>query len=276
METTVRRSTSEHDTAPAPRDGQQTDERAPHGSIHDAHSRADRLDDGGPSPSAAETRQAATSGAEGWPELAVAARHRRMTRYERFVKPAVDRGAAALLLLILSPVFLALAATVALRLGFPVFLRQRRVGRHGDLFTVYKFRTMHPDRRSRQQPIPHTDRRRTHKSSADPRHTRVGRLLRKSSADELPQLLNVIRGDMSLVGPRPELPEVVGRYEPWQHVRHRVKPGLTGLWQVSARGGGMMHENPWPDIDYVNAVSAGLDAGILLRTPKALFRRGLI
>jgi lipopolysaccharide/colanic/teichoic acid biosynthesis glycosyltransferase len=153
-----------------------------------------------------------------------------------------------------------------------VVLRQRRIGMGGRPFTVYKFRTMHADRRRDDDGYAGPDRRRTHKSADDPRLTATGRLLRRLSLDELPQLVNVLRGEMSLVGPRPELPVVVERhYADWQHRRHAVKPGLTGLWQVSERGNGMMHEHVDVDLDYVDQVSLGTDLRILLRTlPAAL------
>ena len=115
------------------------------------------------------------------------------------------------------------------------------------------------------------DRRETHKSDEDPRHTRVGRFLRRYSLDELPQLINVLRGEMSFVGPRPELASVVAEnYRPGLEQRHLVKPGLTGLWQVSARGNGPMHENGEWDLVYVEHVSLRTDLQILAKTPAAM------
>ncbi len=112
-----------------------------------------------------------------------------------------------------------------------------------------------------------TDRRLTHKSANDPRHTRLGRFLRTSSLDELPQLINVVRGEMSLVGPRPELAEIVARYEPWQHARHQVKPGITGLWQVTDRQhDDVMHHHVETDLDYLDQLSAATDLRILALT----------
>jgi lipopolysaccharide/colanic/teichoic acid biosynthesis glycosyltransferase len=105
-----------------------------------------------------------------------------------------------------------------------------------------------------------------HKLRQDPRITRVGRWLRRTSVDELPQLINILLGHMSLIGPRPELVEIVDRYEPWQHRRHMVRPGLTGWWQVSGRGNRPMHENTELDLYYVDHLSAGLDLRILIRT----------
>jgi lipopolysaccharide/colanic/teichoic acid biosynthesis glycosyltransferase len=145
------------------------------------------------------------------------------------------------------------------------------------------------DRRCRQQPLTGPDRRggpdrragdrresegrrRTHKTDSDPRHTRLGRFLRRTSLDELPQLLNVLRGELSLVGPRPELPEVVDRYESWQHARHGVKPGITGLWQVTDRANGEpMHLHVRRDLEYIQRLSVGTDLMILaLTVPAAL------
>jgi lipopolysaccharide/colanic/teichoic acid biosynthesis glycosyltransferase len=150
-------------------------------------------------------------------------------------KAVMDVVGASFLLVIAAPLMLATAALLRVRLGPGVIYRQRRVGLQGREFIVLKFRTMRPDRRA---PIPAQrraeDRRRTHKTTADPRHTTLGLWLRRLSIDELPQLNNVLRRDMSLVGPRPELPELVAKYEPWQHQRHLVRPGLTGLWQVGA------------------------------------------
>ena len=155
-------------------------------------------------------------------------------------------------------------------MGRPAVFRQERVGRFGKTFTVYKFRTMMPDRRAVVVPVDGQDRRVNHKSMDDPRHTDLGRFLRKWSLDEIPQFWNLALGHMSLIGPRPELPSIVERYEPWQHRRHEVKPGLTGLWQVSARGDVPMHEATHIDVAYVDDVSLAQDLKIVIRTPKAM------
>jgi lipopolysaccharide/colanic/teichoic acid biosynthesis glycosyltransferase len=195
--------------------------------------------------------------------------------YERYVKPSLDRLAGVILVIVAVPIFLCLAAAIRIKLGKGVIYRQRRVGRHGVPFTMYKFRTMAPDRRQAAMPYAGVDRRVCHKRDDDPRHTRFGLMLRKSSLDELPQLWNVIRGEMSLVGPRPELPHIVERYEPWQHQRHQVKPGITGFWQLSGRAGGLAYEGVELDIDYLRALSFVTDMGILLRTvPVAISRTG--
>lgn len=197
--------------------------------------------------------------------------------YERIVKPVIDRTAGFLLMILFAPVLAAVALCVLVALGRPVLYRQERVGLHGQTFDVLKFRTMKPDRRQRQQPFEGPDRRRTHKTAQDPRHTRLGRVLRRYSLDELPQLWNVVRGELSLVGPRPELVAIVDRYEPWQHARHVVKPGVTGLWQVTARGNGFMHEHTEVDLNYVRSVSLLTDLKILLVTIPVVvgLRRGL-
>ncbi len=198
--------------------------------------------------------------------------------YQRVVKPVIDRVGAAVMLVVSSPFMLVIALTVLLRLGRPIIFRQERVGRNGKLFTVYKFCTMAADRRSEDVDIDGDDRRVTHKSESDPRLKPVGRVLRKWSLDELPQLWNVIRGDMSLVGPRPELPSIVEGFAPWQHERHAVKPGLTGFWQVYARGDGqLMHEHTELDVAYVRRIGLLTDMKILLLTVPAIVgvRKGI-
>lgn len=206
----------------------------------------------------------------------------RSSPYQRALKPVIDRLGALLLLVVLLPLVGITALVVLLTLGRPVLFEQRRVGQGGWTFGMYKFRTMHPDRRrgderrSRPRDSQGRDRRVTHKSPDDPRHTGVGLLLRRFSLDELPQLWNVVRGHMSLVGPRPELERVVAGYAEWQHQRHLVKPGVTGLWQVTERSGGdgVMHLHVDLDIDYIRRVSLRTDLAILMRTLPAALGRG--
>ncbi len=198
--------------------------------------------------------------------------------YQRVVKPVIDRVGAAVMLIVAAPFMVVIALAVLLGLGRPIIFRQVRVGRNGKLFTVYKFCTMAADRRSEDVDIDGDDRRVTHKSESDPRLKPVGRVLRKWSLDELPQLWNVIRGDMSLVGPRPELPSIVEGFAPWQHERHAVKPGLTGFWQVYARGDGqLMHEHTELDVAYVRRIGLLTDMKILLLTVPAIVgvRKGI-
>ena len=214
-------------------------------------------------------------GDHAWGPVGVQITTRSESGYEDFVKPAIDRIFACALLILCLPLLLVVAVMVALSLGWPIVLRQRRVGRNGETFVLHKFRTMHPDRRQVGVTYLGGDRRRTHKHPDDPRLTPVGRALRKWSLDELPQLWDVVTGKLSLVGPRPELESIVAGYEPWQHDRHAVKPGLTGLWQVKARGDGEMHEHTDLDIEYVQSVTLRSDLKILLLTvPAILARKG--
>jgi lipopolysaccharide/colanic/teichoic acid biosynthesis glycosyltransferase len=196
--------------------------------------------------------------------------------YATKVKPAIDRFAAPFIALLVLPMCLAIALAVRVTMGKGVLFKQQRVGKDGELFEVVKFRTMNHDRRKRQEPIGITDRRKTHKSDQDPRHTPLGRFLRSTSLDELPQLLNVMRGEMSLIGPRPELAVLVDEYPEWQRTRHAVKPGMTGLWQVTARGEKDMQDCVDIDLDYVEQVSLWLDMRAAIATPVAALgkRRG--
>jgi lipopolysaccharide/colanic/teichoic acid biosynthesis glycosyltransferase len=211
-------------------------------------------------------------------ELAAKVAARPATGYERLVKPVFDRVAAALVLILVIPVLVTIACGVLMTMGRPIFFRQNRIGRGGAPFAMLKFRTMRPDRRVADRPYPGPDRRVTHKSVKDPRHTTFGRWLRKLSLDELPQLVNVVRGDMSLVGPRPELAALAADYLDWQHARHTVKPGVTGLWQTTARGDGrLLHECVDIDLRYIHTLSFRRDLNILLRTPIAVLRtKGVI
>jgi lipopolysaccharide/colanic/teichoic acid biosynthesis glycosyltransferase len=194
--------------------------------------------------------------------------------YDRFFKPTFDRLAGVILSILFLPLVIVITLAIWRTMGRPAILGQQRVGRYGRVFTMYKFRTMLPDRREQQEPYAGPDRRKRHKSPYDPRLTPLGRFLRKWSLDELPQLWNVGLGQMSLVGPRPELVEIVARYEPWQHLRHLVKPGMTGIWQISARGEAMMHECTHIDLQYLDQVDFLTDLKILLWTiPAALGRR---
>lgn len=196
------------------------------------------------------------------------------TLYLRRLKPLLDFVGALVLLLLTLPITVACAVAVYVSMGGPVILRQQRVGRFGRVFTVYKFRTMQPDRRQYDVRFTGPERRTSHKREDDPRITSVGRFLRKWSLDELPQWLNVLRGEMSLVGPRPELPKIVAGYERWQHRRHVVRPGITGLWQVSERSDRPLHECTHLDLEYVERASLALDVELLLRTPLSALGRG--
>jgi lipopolysaccharide/colanic/teichoic acid biosynthesis glycosyltransferase len=190
--------------------------------------------------------------------------------YATWIKPGLDRIIGVIASIVTLPIVFVVAVLILWQMGSPIIYRQRRVGRYGREFTVYKFRTMQHDRRVVDLPISQ-DRRTNHKSVDDPRHTELGRFLRRYSLDEIPQFWNVAKGDMSLVGPRPELPSIVAKYETWQHRRHAVRPGLTGLWQVSERGIVPMHEATDLDISYVENVTMWNDFRIVLATPAAAF-----
>ncbi|MFP3882623.1 MAG: sugar transferase [Actinomycetota bacterium] len=193
--------------------------------------------------------------------------------YQRAIKPIFDRVIGSILLIVSSPLLLVSIGLARIFIGKPVIYRQPRVGLGGRTFELYKIRTMIPDRRTDDTDYTGPERRKTHKSEDDPRVLPLGKAFRATRLDELPQLWNVVRGDMSLVGPRPELPEIVAGYEDWQHRRHEVTPGLTGLWQVSAFNGKPMHQCTDIDLKYIEEMSFATDLSILLRTPAAMLRR---
>ena len=197
-----------------------------------------------------------------------------LTGYQQTVKRAFDVATAAMLLAVLAPVLVACALAVRLSGPGPVLFRQRRVGRGGREFTMHKFRSMVPDAERRLLGL--ADRNEADgllfKLSRDPRVTPAGRVLRAWSLDELPQLLDVLRGDMSLVGPRPPLPAEVARYDAWVRGRLRVKPGLTGLWQVSGRHRLRFEDYVRYDLFYVENWSLAMDLFILLKTIPAVLR----
>jgi exopolysaccharide biosynthesis polyprenyl glycosylphosphotransferase len=193
----------------------------------------------------------------------------------RLVKGTVDAVGSLALLILLSPLLLVAALAVAASSPGPVFFRQVRIGRDGRPFAMYKFRSMVAAAPHRG---PESCAQNDHgqgvlfKLRHDPRITRVGRYLRRYSVDEMPQLLNVLKGQMSLVGPRPPLPEEVARYEQDVHRRLLVKPGLTGLWQVSGRSDLDWNETVRLDLYYVENWSVALDVEILWKTLSALLR----
>ncbi|MEX0865234.1 MAG: sugar transferase [Acidimicrobiia bacterium] len=190
--------------------------------------------------------------------------------YVNLVKPILDRVIGLFLLTFFSPIIIIAGLVILIRLGRPVFYSQERIGLDGRSFRLHKLRTMVPDRRSGHRGYHGEERRLTHKSLNDPRVAPVGRVLRRMRLDELPQFWNVVKGDMSLVGPRPELPDIVRQYEPWQHQRHQVKPGVTGPWQVSHRNGKLMHECTELDLDYLEHIGLLHDLRILAETPLAM------
>jgi exopolysaccharide biosynthesis polyprenyl glycosylphosphotransferase len=191
-------------------------------------------------------------------------------------KRGLDVAGSALLLIVLSPVFLLLALLVRLDTPGPAFFRQERLGLHGRPFQVIKFRSMASDAEERLEDLQAHNLIRGHafKMESDPRVTRVGRLLRRSSLDELPQLLNVLRGEMSLVGPRPPLPNEVAKYDVWHRRRLSMKPGMTGLWQIGARRTTDFDHWVEKDLEYIDRWSLWLDLKIIARTVPAVLMGG--
>jgi exopolysaccharide biosynthesis polyprenyl glycosylphosphotransferase len=193
------------------------------------------------------------------------------------IKRLIDIVGAVVGLVILSPILLVTSILIRLRDGSPVIFRQTRVGLHGRPFTILKFRTMATDAEERLHEVAHLNELRgaAFKASNDPRMSPLGRRLRQLSIDELPQLWNVLKGEMSLVGPRPPLPSEVIEYDIWHRRRLSMKPGITGLWQVESR-----HEanfDRWVELDlsYIDRWTLWLDLSILLRTmPNVMMARG--
>ncbi len=188
-----------------------------------------------------------------------------LARRQLWAKACVDRLFAMVLLVLLAPFFALIAVAIRLDDGGPVLFRQDRAGKDGKLFTILKFRTM----------VPNADRLldASGATTGDPRVTRVGSVLRWLSVDELPQLMNILRGEMSFVGPRPVLPSHLQRYDARQKQRFAVRPGITGLAQVRGR-----NTLPWTqrleaDVDYVRSFSLWLDLVILLHTVRAVVLR---
>jgi len=189
----------------------------------------------------------------------------------------VDIIVAALILLVGSPLWLLIALAIRINSPGAVIYKQTRIGRNGRPFKVYKFRSMYKNadqvlaalmaHNEAQGPL--------FKMKDDPRITAIGKFLRRTSFDEIPQLINVLRGEMSLVGPRPPLPEEVAQYEEWQKGRLAIKPGMTGLWQVRGRSDISFEEGVLMDLYYIEHQSLRLYFQILLRTiPAVLSGRG--
>lgn len=189
-------------------------------------------------------------------------------------KRAIDLMVAASALIVLAPLGILVAVSILLRDGRPVLFAQPRVGLNGRTFILWKFRTMVIDAERRLGEVAGLNEREgpAFKVSQDPRVTRLGRLLRATSFDELPQLWNVLRGDMSLVGPRPAVLSEVERYDPWHRRRLSMKPGMTGLWQVSIRNDKQFDSWVARDLEYIDSWSLLLDLKILCRTIPAVIK----
>jgi lipopolysaccharide/colanic/teichoic acid biosynthesis glycosyltransferase len=207
--------------------------------------------------------------------LIVDVSHGRPTGVVAGMKLQVERLAALAMLIVAAPMIVTAAVAVVLESRGPAVFRQTRVREYGATFTMYKLRTMHQDAEARLAELAGYNEvgGGLFKMKDDPRITRVGRWLRKLSIDELPQLWNVVRGDMSLIGPRPALPSEVATYDEVARRRLTVKPGLTGLWQVSGRSGLTWDESVRIDTDYVDNWRASRDVMIALRTVRAVLKR---
>jgi lipopolysaccharide/colanic/teichoic acid biosynthesis glycosyltransferase len=213
-------------------------------------------------------------------------RSTRATRTYLVSKRVLDLAAACVGLLVLSPVLAVLAILIRRDSEGPALFRQTRIGRYGKPFTCYKFRTMYQnadeqthrayiEAYSKGQVAAANNPAAPFKLERDPRITPLGHFLRRSSLDELPQLINVIKGDMSLVGPRPDVAYSVALYKDWHKLRLATQPGLTGLWQVKGRGRVSYEEGMRLDCEYVQQQCLRLDVQILLQTiPAVLSMRG--
>lgn len=180
--------------------------------------------------------------------------------YRHFFKRVIDIVVSALGLLVLSPVLLVFALLIRTKLGSPILFSQDRPGKNGKIFTMYKFRSMTDERDEHGNLLPD-----------DVRLTKFGKILRASSMDELPELWNILKGDMSLVGPRPLLVQYLPLYNDEQKKRHDVRPGLTGLAQVNGRNALSWEDKFAYDVKYVESVSAWKDIKILIQTVEKVF-----
>lgn len=203
----------------------------------------------------------------------ISLRESALTESQRRFKRLFDVVASSLLLLLLAPLMLIIALIIRIDSPGPVFFMQERIGEHGRRFKMIKFRSMYIDADRRWHEVARRDAqgRLLHKLEPDPRVTPIGRKLRRTSLDELPQLFNVLRGEMSLVGPRPEMPYVAAEYQPWQWQRFRVPPGITGWWQINGRSTRPMHLHTEDDLYYIQNYSFRLDLWILLKTVAVVF-----
>lgn len=209
--------------------------------------------------------QGAFTRQQGWSSLEVRSMAVPVSFQPRYVliKRIGDVAVSLILLGLLSPLFLLISILIRLESPGPVFFCQRRIGKDGVDFLLWKFRSMDVNA-PKYAPSP--------TSNLDRRLTGIGRLIRRVSLDELPQLWNVLRGEMSLVGPRPEMPFLVDSYTPFERLRLAVKPGITGLWQISPARAFPIHENLQYDLHYIQHQNLFLDLSILLRTAAAVIR----
>lgn len=197
-----------------------------------------------------------------------------LNHFQRMTKRIFDLAIIIPMLIFVLPLLAVIAILIKLDSPGPVFYVSKRMKENGEEFGMIKFRTMQVNADQQLQQIMQKDKdgNLVHKRPDDPRVTRIGKFLRKTSLDELPQLINIIKGDMSLIGPRPELPEMVSLYEPWQRKRFTVPQGVTGWWQVNGRSDKPMHLNTQDDLYYIQHYSIWLDLQILLKTILVVIR----
>jgi len=197
-----------------------------------------------------------------------------LNHFQRMTKRVFDLAIILPLLIILLPLLAVIALLIKLDSPGPAFYISKRMKENGEQFGMIKFRTMRVNADQQLQQIMQKDKdgNLVHKRPDDPRVTKIGKFLRKTSLDELPQLFNILNGDMSLIGPRPELPELVNLYEPWQRKRFTVPQGVTGWWQVNGRSDKPMHLNTQDDLYYIQHYSIWLDLQILLKTILVVIR----
>lgn len=199
-----------------------------------------------------------------------------LSDYQRMVKRIFDVVVTCAAMPLALPVMLITAVAIRIESPGPVFFKQKRVGENGRIFEMYKFRSMVENAEEMRHVIEKVDENgkiTQDKSLPDPRITRVGAFIRRTSIDELPNLLNILKGEMSWVGPRPEMPHLVEQYEPWQRRRFAVPQGLTGWWQVNGRSDKPMHMHTEEDLYYVQNYSLWLDILILIKTVGTVLRR---
>ena len=183
-----------------------------------------------------------------------------ITIYKRFIKRPLDIILSLLALIVLSPILVIVALLVRIKLGSPLIFKQERPGLNERIFTIYKFRTMTDERDEEGQLLPDSE-----------RLTKLGRFLRSSSLDELPELFNILKGDMSIVGPRPLLVQYLPLYNSEQKRRHKVRPGLSGLAQINGRNAISWEEKFTLDVEYVDNITFCGDLMIVLKTIKKVF-----
>jgi exopolysaccharide biosynthesis polyprenyl glycosylphosphotransferase len=198
-----------------------------------------------------------------------------LNEYQRLIKRAFDLLIGTMILIFVIPFMVIIAIAIKIDSSGPILFKQYRVGENGRLFWMYKFRSMVIDADKSFFKVMGTDNdgNLIYKKPNDPRITKIGKFIRRTSLDELPQLFNVLKGEMSLVGPRPELPLFVEKYEQWQRVRFAVPQGITGWWQVNGRSSKPMHLHTEDDLYYVQNYSLLLDVRIMFKTVGAVLRR---